>query len=57
MYMYIYVYIYAYPMQGVEEYIDRLGGAKFTTMLDLAPLDPLWLHPLQWESKGKRKEA
>ena len=29
----------AYPMQKVEKSIDRLGGANFITMLDLAPLD------------------
>ena len=48
-YTYIYIYIHtnrectsgAYFMLKVEELIDRLGWAKFITMLDLTPLDPL----------------
>ena len=28
----------AYPMQKVEEFIDRLGWAEFISMLDLPPL-------------------
>ena len=31
----------AYPVQKVEESIDRLGWAKFITVLDLTPLDPI----------------
>ena len=31
-----------YQMKKVEESIDRLGGAKFITMLDLAPWDTHW---------------
>ena len=32
---------YVYPMRNVEEFIDRLVGAKFITMLDLALLECL----------------
>ena len=31
------------------EHIDRLGGAKFIAMLDLAPLDTFWQHSLHWD--------
>ena len=54
-------------MARLEELIDRLGGAKFITMLDLVPLDPFdYTHFLEseggggergWERKKGRKKG
>ena len=38
-----------HPIQIVEVLIDRIDWAKFTTMLDLTPLDPIWQCSLQWK--------
>ena len=45
----------AYLMQKVEEFIDRSCGAKFITMLDLAPLDRTLFVNLHYDGKFKVK--